>query len=375
MEVVELGDRHDVAGDRRGDLFLLLSLEYVDVTGLPGLPAPEVDERRVGSDPPAQDSQIAELAHELIVHRLEDLSHQGAFLDRQDLFFRRAGLGRSRAESVDVIGAESTVGDQVEQLAQAQVLAGADTEHRDELPLGDRVVSRLAQLVGLDGLSLEVAHHEVFVELDDLLDDHAIRLGRRQGTIGGVFIVRLDHIDDARKARALTDRHIERHALRPERLADRLEVRAVVDVLGVHLGDHDKSPEPQPPRFVEQPARVDLDPRRSRHGDDHVLDGRQSTQGIADEVGVTGCVNQVNLLPDPGQVTEMAIDREVPAFLLLVDVEGTGPVIYRSLAVGRTGGKEQGVGKTGLARRPMSSEGDVADIGDMVGRGHWRRLP
>lgn len=117
---------------------------------------------------------------------------------------------------MDVIGTEPTVGNQVEQLAQAQVFASADTEHRDEFSLGDRVVSRLAQLVGFDRLSFEVAHHEILVELHDLLDDHAIRFRRRQGTIGGVFVVRLDHVDDAREARALADRHIERHALRPE---------------------------------------------------------------------------------------------------------------------------------------------------------------
>ena len=96
---------------------------------------------------------------------------------------------------MDVGRAQAAVGDQVEQLAEAEVLAGADAEHRHELALGDRVVGGLAQLVGLDRLALEVAHHQVFVELDDLLDDHAIRLGGRQRAIGGVFVVRLDHVD------------------------------------------------------------------------------------------------------------------------------------------------------------------------------------
>ena len=92
-------------------------------------------------------------------------------------------------------------GDQVEQLAEAEVLAGADAEHRHELALGDRVMGGLAQLVGLDRLALEVAHHQVLVELDDLLDDHAIGLGRRQRAVGRVFVVRLDHVDDARERR------------------------------------------------------------------------------------------------------------------------------------------------------------------------------
>ena len=94
VQVVELGDGHDVAGDRLVDFFLLLALEHVDVPGLGGLAAPQIDERRVGGEPPAQDAQVAELAHELIVNRLEHLGDQRAFLRGQDLFLGRVGLGR-----------------------------------------------------------------------------------------------------------------------------------------------------------------------------------------------------------------------------------------------------------------------------------------
>ena len=129
-------------------------------------------------------------------------------------------------------------------------------------------------------------------------------------------------------------------------------------------------PSPSRPGLLEQPAGVDLDARRARDGHDHVLDGRQGTQGVADEVGIAGRVDQVDLLAGPGEVPEVAVDGEVPAFLLFVDVEDAGAVVDRALAGGRTGGEEQGVGKTRLARRPMSSQGDVPDIGDVIGRGH-----
>ena len=39
VQVVELGDGHDVAGDRLGDLLLLLALDLVEVAGLGGLAA------------------------------------------------------------------------------------------------------------------------------------------------------------------------------------------------------------------------------------------------------------------------------------------------------------------------------------------------
>ena len=111
-------------------------------------------------------------------------------------------------------------------------------------------------------------------------------------------------------------------------------------------------------------------PDGSGDGQDHVFDGRQRAQGIADEVGIAGRVDQVDLLAVPGQMPEVAVDREMPALLLVVDVEGAGAVVHRALAAGGAGGEEQGVGKAGLARRPMSSQGDVADIGDVISRGH-----
>ena len=182
--------------------------------------------------------------------------------------------------------------------------------------------------------------------------------------------MRLDHVDHARKRRALPDRHVERHAKRAECLADGRQVGPIVDVIGVHLGDHDKPAQAEPARFLKQPAGVDLDPGRSRDGHDHVFDRRQGAQGVADEVGIAGRVDQVDLLAGPGEMPQVAVDREMPAFLFFVDVERAGAVVDRALAAGRAGGEKQGVGKTRLARRPMTSEGDVPDIGDVIGRGH-----
>ena len=107
VQVVELGDRHDVAGDRLVDFLLLLALEDVDVPGLGRLAAPQVDERRVGGDAAAQDAQVAELAHELVVDRLEHLGDQRAVLRREDLLLGAVGLGRARAEAVDVVGTQA----------------------------------------------------------------------------------------------------------------------------------------------------------------------------------------------------------------------------------------------------------------------------
>ncbi len=123
---------------------------------------------------------------------------------------------------------------------------------------------------------------------------------------------------------------------------------------------------------MEDPAGVDLDAGRRADGEDDVLDGRQGAQGVADEVGVAGGVDQVDLLAVGFEVEQVAVDREVAAFLFVFDVGDARAVVDRAAAVGRPCAEEKGVGKAGLARRPMSGQGNVADIGDVIGRGHWR---
>ena len=123
------------------------------------------------------------------------------------------------------------------------------------------------------------------------------------GHSGGVFIVRLDHVDHARKGRALPHGHVERHAQSAECLADRRQVGPIIDVVGIHLGDHDEPAQAQPARLLKQPAGVDLDPGRARDGHHDVFDGGESTQGVADEVGIAGRVDQVDLLAGPGEMT------------------------------------------------------------------------
>ncbi len=148
VKIVELGDGDDVAGDRFLDFFLLLALHDVNVAGLGGLAAAEVDDCRVVGEPAAQDPQIAELAHELVVDGLEHLRDQGALLGWKDFFLGGVRGLAAGAEAVDVRRGEPAGRDQVEQLLETQVFAGANAQNGYELALSDRVVRRLSQLVG-----------------------------------------------------------------------------------------------------------------------------------------------------------------------------------------------------------------------------------
>ena len=174
---------------------------------------------------------------------------------------------------------------------------------------------------------------------------------------------------------ALPDRDEEGDGLRAEGLADLAEDAEEVDVVGVHLGQGDDPAEPQPARLLGDLAGVDLDARGGRDGDDHVLDGGQGAQGVADEVGVARRVDEVDLLALPLEVEQVAVDGQVPSFLLVVDVGDAGAVVDRASPVGGAGGEEQGVGKARLARRPMTGQGNVPDVGRCDKSWPWRIVP
>src|SRR5262249_18365204 len=126
--------------------------------------------------------------------------------------------------------------------------------------------------------------------------------------------------------------------------------------------------------LLEQATRIDLYPRWSRNRQKDGLDSRQGAQGVANEIRIAGRIDQMDLLALPGQMAEVAVDREMPTLLLIIEVERARPVVHRPLACRGSRRVEEGVGKAGLARRPMSSQGNVADISDVIGRGHGSYL-
>jgi hypothetical protein len=177
-------------------------------------------------------------------------------------------------------------------------------------------------------------------------------------------------VDDAGEAGSSTDGHEEGNAAGAEGFADLAEDPKKVGVVGVHLGQRDQAAEAEASGLEVDPPGVDLDPRRRGDGQDDILDGRQRAQGMADEVGIAGRVNQVNLLARPLAVERVAVDREVPALFFVLGVGQAGAVVDRPPALGDSGGVEQGVGQAGLAGRSVTGQGNVADIGDVIRRGH-----
>ena len=79
------------------------------------------------------------------------------------------------------------------------------------------------------------------------------------------------------------------------------------------------------------------------------LDGGQRFQGGADEVGVAGGVEEVDVLALVLEVEDAGVDGEVVLLLLVVVVGDAGAVVHAAHAVDGVGLEEQGIGQRGLA--------------------------
>ena len=100
-------------------------------------------------------------------------------------------------------------------------------------------------------------------------------------------------------------------------------------------------------------------------GDDEQREvgGLQRGGDVADEVGVAGRVEQVDLVAVELERRERERHRDPPPLLLGVEVADGVPSSTLPEAGDRAGGEQQGLGQRGLAGAAVADEGDVADLG------------
>ena len=107
--------------------------------------------------------------------------------------------------------------------------------HRHEVAFAQRLLERRVQLRRRDLALLEVQRHQLLVDLDDLVDQRAVRVGDRReiGFARGIE----EAVDDALAA---VGGQVDRQAFLAERRLDRAQNARQVDVLGVDLVDDDQ---------------------------------------------------------------------------------------------------------------------------------------
>ena len=352
--VAELRDRGEVAGLDLGDRLLLLAAHHEQlVHALVGAGA-VVGEHLVVLHRSLHDAEQVDPADVGVDDRLE---HERG----------RRALGRLRCRRL--------VDEEAHEPVDADELRRAAAQHREHRALRDAARERGRELRRVDRLVVEVPLHEFVVADDDALDERVVHrvllvlhLGRDgsddAGRARAVVADRVvgEELDDSGQRGLLTDRELQRRDARAEALLQLIERARERRALAIELVDEDRARHVA--RFGHLPRDLGLHLDAFDRGDDEQREvGRlQRGRDIADEVGVTGCVDHVDLVPVVLERRERERHGDAPPLLFGIEVARGVVVLDPAQARYRPGGEQHGFGEGGLACTPVADEGDVAEL-------------
>ena len=338
-----------------------------------------VDEAVVDGDRAGEHLEQRHLPDELVGHRLEHVAQRlaGGIGGDVDLHAVGAGAGQDRRRALRRRGAE--LADEVGQPVDADPGGRRADEHGELDPVEHLVGQRSFQFGRRRHVACEVALELLVVTGDDLLDELLVTAVLLVGDVvrerlGVVPTVRLvlealvgEHVSDAVEALLLAERELEGDEAGAEPLRQVGQHSAEVGPWLVLLVD-EHHPRDAPRRALG-PAqlRADLHPV-DRVDDDHREVGdRQRGVDVAGEVGVPGCVDEVDLvglavaaLPLERRHGERQRHRALD--LLRLGVADGGAVLDPSGPGQDPRPHQQRFDQCRLAAAAVSDDGDVADL-------------
>ena len=246
---------------------------------------------------------------------------------------------------------------------------------RHEHALVDGVVDALLDLFLRELLALEVFHHDFLVGLGDRVDQALagglgtlLEVGRDvlDALLGAVFVeiarLHAHDVDDALEVGLLAERQRDRRQTLAETCVQQRHGGAEVGVIAIDVVDEDRARDVHLLGFFPQFRRHDL---RAIDGVDHEhghLSGVHRGNGVADEVGVTRRVEQVDLVIVEGNGSNRGADGELAANLLVVEVEIGLPVVRRAHALGSAGDEQHRLCERRLTGPVLADKRDVTHM-------------
>jgi hypothetical protein len=231
-----------------------------------------------------------------------------------------------------------------------------------------RPLERLVKGFVVGFLAFEIAFHQRIVDLDDLVQQ--LRVEPRYRAEIALSLTIQQAVDDSLAA---IGGKVDRKAATSERLLELREKAFEEPDVAVNLVGHDGDGQVEVVRELHHAPAHAVDAGLRIHDDHHGLGGGQTSNGLADQVGCTGQVEQVDSLSEVPRVQERGIHGVVMLPLLLLEITRAGARFHGSFAARLTGPEQQGFGEGGLAAGSRTGEEDVVDVGSPV-CGHFASL-
>ena len=323
---------------------------------------------RVGRDLALIDAEEVDAPRERVGTRLEDVGEQllvGHRLERHALDLEAAVLDRAR----------QVLDDRVEEAVGGEVACRHAACHREDVAVVRLVLEGLDDLVVVDLLALEVALHEVLVDLGDLVHELlAVLLGLGLKVVGdrdllgvlatgAVVLVGLhvDEVDDAADLVLGADGDLGGDRVRPEGGLERLQRAEEVGALAVEHVHEDQAGDVELLGALPQASGGDLDAHHRVDDEDRRLAHAQRAERVGDEARLARGVEEVDLAVHPFERAQRRRDRHPARLLVVVGVRDRRAVGHRAEPVGRARLVQQRLVQRGLAGAAMADERHVPD--------------
>ncbi len=171
-----------------------------------------------------------------------------------------------------------------------------------------------------------------------------------------------EQVGDAVERRLLADGQLERRDAGAEAVAQLFERAVEGGALLVELVDEDHPGDPHLLGETPHPLGAHLDAVDGAHHEDGEIDHAERSVDVADEVGVAGGVDEVDLVTLPLERGVGQRQRHAPLRFLGVVVEHGVAVLDSAQAADGSGPVEQRLGQRRLSRPAVADEGDIADL-------------
>ncbi len=299
---IELGHGADIPGADFDDRLLGLAAHHEELSdALGGVPG-GVEYLRVGAYRAGVDAEIGEFAHVGVGGRLEDQCRQWPAL---------AGLRLTLLqEYFPLPGGGQVIADGVQQPGRGHVRQRRAGQNGDDFTLDYRPAQRRGKLLRGDFLAAQVLLDEGIIYLGNRLHQllavafglgleclwHVAFLGLGPGA--GIGLHR-QQVDDALEAGMGADSQLQRQAFLAQLGLDFPDDLDIIGVLAVHLVDEDEPWQTGLLAVAPDLLRADLHAGGGADDDDGPFADAQGGPGLADEIGIAGGVEDIELMIPP----------------------------------------------------------------------------
>ena len=244
------------------------------------------------------------------------------------------------------------LGDRIQQLRNADAAARIREQNRHDVRLIHRPFERGVQDVVIRLLAAEILLHQRVIQLDDLIENSRVRLGRRERiSLSPSLFSR--HSTTALPPPA---GKIDRQTFVAERFLNLCDQRFQIDFRQIDLVDDDRRGADLATGDFHHPPGDDFDPALRVDDDDYGLHRRQAAMRVADQIRAARRVDEVDPLAEVIRMQDGRVDR-MPVFLfLLFEIAEAAPVGHGALVLDGPAGKEHGIDQRGFPAAAVADE-------------------